>query len=390
LATLSMTRPQWETWIRSLPQPQLRQEIEREKDHLATIRNTITEVSDNINETMKEIEDEKLVNRTRRIEARKRRIEQLRRIINEWNKQINDTRAKTRRIEDLIHGLQSQIEQSQAEMRFYTYPGVSRPPWYIRADRERDVQAIRRSISAYKGHITRDSYILSKLTEFRASDLAELAANNRWLRLESSLRDRLALLNGQIEYWTQQLNDLRRNALDEDERIQFKSKYLITVKLGRVAVNYYLVIDAGEKEYEYRRKGGGKVHVKRKYPKGQFQAWLDVDSFIDGDGEIEADKDPFLTLDGVMRKDVADEFMELFNLKDVDMLDLTLGIVSNIVDSQDLGKPPFKLRVERTVQGAPGGQGSWGQQIEEYLMTTEEYDRFTANMTEYREALRNL
>lgn len=168
-------------------------------------------------------------------------------------------------------------------------------------------------------------------------------------------------------------------------------------ELGRVSLNLYLIIEAGEHEYprqperyyHYRKPRPRRVRVKRPYPKGAFQSWLECDAFLDSvTREILQDEEPFPTLLTLMREDVAREFEEEFSLSHVDPDTLTLGEVSEIASPEEIGKPPYKIRVERTVEARPGE--TWSTPVERYLLTDEEYDELTKDMKQYRKALEEM
>lgn len=165
-------------------------------------------------------------------------------------------------------------------------------------------------------------------------------------------------------------------------------------ELNRVSLNLYLIVEAGEREYPrkpgayyvYRKPRPRRVRVKRKYPKGAFQSWLECDAFLDPETrEILQEEEPFPTLLSLMRGEVAREFEEEFSLSRVDSDTLTLGEVSEIARPEEIGKPPYKIRVERTVEAKP--RESWSTPVEAYLLTDEEYDRLTETMAQYRKHL---
>lgn len=88
----------------------------------------------------------------------------------------------------------------------------------------------------------------------------------------------------------------------------------------------------------------------------------------------------------LIREDVAREFMEEFNLPRVDPENLTIGIVSDVASPTEIGKPPYKDKIERTEEFEDG----WSVSVETYLMSDGEYERLTSGMTQYREYLEKM
>jgi len=381
---LSLPRSEFISWVRSLSQEQLKDEIQREKTDQANRQQTLIEIKNRIAETEEAIRKEKLQDKADRIEARKRRLDELRKILLEFNRQIGTQRERRKAYQDLRDQAQDELAQEIANATWMGWraflPGV-----------EQRKQMLRRREAAYRGLMNQEQNLLDQLIEFRASTMGELAAVTKELRKETTLQERLFSLLGSIAFWKESQRNLQATITEEAWRIEYKLTLIVTAGVvQRVEVNYYLIIDAGEKEYEFRKPNGRKVNVKRKYPKGAFQAYLQVDSMVNANnGELDVGSDPLATLDGVMRKEVvrlweAKPVDGGFSLKDIDMNDLTFGVVSKIPSSLDKGKPPFTLRIERTTEDGE----AWSREVNEWVLTYAEYDNLTRNMTEYRNALR--
>lgn len=391
-----MTRPDFINWVRTLTQEQLKQEIERERDDQENRQRTLGEVQDRIAGLRRQLREERLTDKTDVIEARRTRIEQLRRVIAEFNKQIEEQKKRVAHYKRLYDEAQAALASLSTNITWESF---------LPHNQQRR-ETLRRRVAAYRGLVNSEQDLLDRLTAFRTSSVAEFAALNRWLRTEVTLQERLNSILGSIEFWSNNEREIRATIEEEAWRISYKLTLVVEGRLQRITVNYYIIIEEGEHDYprdpsrRYRRKGGVAYRNKVRYPKGAFQAYLECDAFVEN-GSPREDKEPFPSLDRLMRVDVIEEFQKEFKnptrdgsnpYESEDLKyhfmpgDLTLGIVSIRPKSEEVGKPPFKLYLERMSEG----RGGWVKGVEEYLMTIEEYDRFTANMVEYRAALRRM
>ena len=385
-----MSDATFRAYIDGLNIVQLRREIEIEEQAQAQRQHTLKDVEKAHEEILQTILDEKLLGIEERLKRRRERIEQLLRIIQNWNTEIDIVKDRIKGYDTIINSILRDIAINE---RRTADPFLG----FIERDIARTVaRNIRRSESAYRGHRTRQQTILTQLTRLRASTVAELGAQSKWMKKELPLEDRLNGLRRRATFLSNQIKELLGAIQQEERRLEYKHSKLPPQRLERIHLNYYLIIQEGE--HIYPRDGGyyvytrgrtgvRKTRTRRKYPKGRFQAWIECDSFIDPDtGAIKQNDDPFLTLDGVMRKTIVDLLMEVFSVPNIDLNSLTLGTVSETGLLTEIGKPPFIERVERTVDDGE----DYGQDINRYIMTVTAYDSLTRNMTEYREALRRI
>jgi len=256
------------------------------------------------------------------------------------------------------------------------------------------------------GKMRGEQDLVDTLVSFRNETQGTMGGITAALNKEIPLQERLYSLLGSINFWRESERNLNATIAEEAWRIEYKLTLVVEGQLQRITVNYYIIIEENTHDYprdpnrSYRRKGGARYRNRVHYPKGAFQAYLECDAFVEG-GTPKEDKEPFKSLDAVMREDVAGEFMDEFKNPTIDGAtnyrqndleldprgrDFTMGIVSIRPKGEEIGKPPFKLYIERMSEG----KGGWNIAVEEYLMSIEEYDRFTANMTEYRAALRRI
>jgi hypothetical protein len=136
-------------------------------------------------------------------------------------------------------------------------------------------------------------------------------------------------------------------------------------ELRRLETNLYCIIEQKEKRYYYRRRW-----IRRKYPKGRFQAWYQHDAYVDPEtGEVKTDVEPYPSNIAKMRGDFVEELAEKFYAF-IREEDITVG-ESNITGlDEDLGKPIKKVLIERTVEEAPPGYyptRTWQESLEKWL-----------------------
>jgi len=372
--------------LENLTYEELLEEIKREESEQEDRRSLLTSILLRREEILKSIQDERLKKPEERAKARREKLEQLRRTLVEWNRQIARTNESLKRLERRVEELENLLAYHEARLL----------TWFIstfeRAYTRDRIRAIRRSISAYRGHITRRSRLLEHLRHSRATTIAEIASHTRWLRREDTLLERIKTLESLLDYWIGRARSITEEIESEAKRLEFKYSLIL---LRRVSVALYLIIEGGE--HYYPRDGGyytyynpakGKLrHVRQKvkYPKGRFQAIVECDAFADPrTGQIKTDTDPFLTLEPIIRQDVAEELSEEFNMS-IPPETLTLGVASPIPREEELGKPPFKVSISRTDEET--GK-EWKFRVETYLMSDEEYEALTRGMKAYRERLR--
>jgi len=340
-----------------LSHSELKLEIEREEVELGELYTSLYDADNRLGELEEQIDDESRREEAQRWLGRQRTIQRLRSRI----------ASRQSRIDDL----------TQKALGFERMPTIiSVVNRYIRLE---VAASLWRTVASLQGWQTREQ--------------RSLAAYEGWQTREAPLTERLRQLLGERAKWKREADGLASRIKVEEAQIAYKKQILPKVKLSRVTIALYLIIEAGEHEYprdEGRRYIYRKPHYRStrnmvRYPKGRFQSILQCDSFIDPEtGELRTDIDPFKTLEGVMRHEVADEFIEEFSLKELNPDTLTLGVVSIVAGEEEIGKPPFKLYISRTDEES--GK-DWRTTINKYLMSQAEYRRLINDMKEYLDAL---
>jgi hypothetical protein len=348
--------PEWKEQIQALSYSELKAEIGREETELGELYQSLYDADERLGEVEEQVRAESQRDEAQRWLGRQRNIQRLRTRIAERQRQIDDL--------------------TQKALGFERMPSlISIVQRYIRLE---VAASLWRTVNALQGWQTREQ--------------RSLASYQGWQTREAPLTERLRQLLGERAKWKREADTLATRIKVTEAQIAYKKEILPKVKLSRVSIALYLIIESGE--HTYPRDGGHytlhRPHFRRvrhnvKYPKGKFQSILQCDSFIDpGTGELRTDIDPFRTLEGVMRAEVADEFIEEFSLKEMNPDDLTLGVVNIVAGEEEIGKPPFKLYISRTDEET--GR-DWRTTINKYLMLQAEYRSLIKDMKEYIEAL---
>jgi hypothetical protein len=258
--------------LKELTPSELVEEIRRERSLQEERRRTLQELEARIAESKAKLEEERLRRPEERAEARRRRIEELRRILAAWDREIESVRRRIAELQAAVAELERRIGEEEARVRDVTLPVEVR-----RAALE-NIRRLVASRRAYEGHITRlrallegdpRTGILGMLT-FRRLTVAELAAQERWLRAEAAAAERIRLHLENIRVWTEQAERLRAEIAREEERLKAKLKLL--PRLHRVKIRLYAVIQGEELDY----------------PR-VFQAWYDVDAILGPEARIDWD-----------------------------------------------------------------------------------------------------
>ncbi len=188
----------------------------------------------------------------------------------------------------------------------------------------------------------------------------------------------------------------------EIKTAQDKISRKVTVELKRVQLNAYVVIEEREKTYYKRRrsertarKHGKYVKVTVRYPKGRFQSWFECDSWVIPDTEtVLLEREPTYTLiKEYVIPHVNDELAEKFNILPFTPESFTFGETSTILSDEDLGKPPVKIKVERTVEDVKPEhtiKNPWEEIVSEEILTQEDYNRLVSDYPDYVEELKRL
>lgn len=180
-------------------------------------------------------------------------------------------------------------------------------------------------------------------------------------------------------------------------------KRKVVSELRRVELNLYVIIEERVKVYERayapgEKRSHGKT-VKRYYPKGRFQCIYQIDAFVEPNTDtVLSEQDPLrYFLDPASRnniiQDAIDHLFEYFTVSFVPH-QFTIGVTSLMAPKGDRGRPPKIISVARSVEGlVPSGaspQKSWGENLDEFIMSQLEYNAIIEPMTEYVEELKRL
>ena len=143
------------------------------------------------------------------------------------------------------------------------------------------------------------------------------------------------------------------------------------------------------------RKHGKYVTVTVRYPRGRFQAWFQIDAWVIPEtGTVLDELDPTYTLiKQYVIPHINDEFADEFHLLPFDPKDFTIGTTSTILDDEDLGKPPIKVKVERTVENVKPYhtiKKPWEKTVSEEILEQEAYNRIVSAYPHYVEELKRL
>jgi len=349
--------PEWKEQMQLLSHSELKSEIEREEIGLGELYTSLYDADESLGEVEEQLRAESQKDEARMWLSRERAIQ--------W---LNIKMAeRQKRIDELTR---SALEYERMP------PIISVVNRYIRLE---VAASLWRTVSALEGRQTRHR--------------RSRASYRGWQKKKAPLTERLRQLLGERTRWKMEADGLASRIKVEEAQIAYKRGILPKVKLSRVTIALYLIVESGSHEYPrdpgrryiYRKPQYRSIRQNVKYPKGRFQSVLQCDSFIDPNtGELRTDIDPFRTLEGVMKAEVADEFIEEFSLRELNPDTLTLGVVSIVAGEEEIGKPPFKLYISRTDEES--GK-DWRTTINKYLMLQPEYRVLIKDMKEYLEAL---
>jgi hypothetical protein len=168
----------------------------------------------------------------------------------------------------------------------------------------------------------------------------------------------------------------------------------VRTELKRVELNFYIIIAGGTKTYRIRRKSeaqakkhGRYVTVTRKYPRGRFQAWIELDCWVITDiDNILWETDPAHAMIPFIIQEVNDELVDLFHVLPFGREMFTIGETSTILGDEDIGKPPKKIKVERTVEKPETDESPsepWETKPQTPIMSQKQYNSLVAGMTDY-------
>jgi len=123
--------------------------------------------------------------------------------------------------------------------------------------------------------------------------------------------------------------------------------------------------------------------------------WVQLDAWVIPDtGTVLLERDPTYTLiKEYVIPHVNDELAEKFNILPFTLESFTFGETSTILSDEDLGKPPVKIKVERTVEDVKPEhtiKNPWEEIVSEEILTQEDYNRLVSDYPDYVEELKRL
>lgn len=181
---------------------------------------------------------------------------------------------------------------------------------------------------------------------------------------------RIRHLERSVAWWSGRCRTLEsriRSKREELARLEAEFKRKIPPPpippVQRVETNFYLIIEEKEKMYIYPRPTGRRW---RRYPKGAFNARFQSDATIDPTGKVIISDEDMKLMKMSMVYELETEFEVL-----VDAGDITVGESNVIPAPEEIGKPPYKVSISRTVEKpVPTGyfpREDWEKTVGEYL-----------------------
>ena len=237
-----------------------------------------------------------------------------------------------------------------------------------------------------------------RLQEYREQQEKVIAELWRITERRLSIQGEITKLKERISKIEKQTSELKEQIAKLEEEISRK----VIVQLKRIETNLYVIIDEGVKTYrkprkspETARKHGKYVTVTVRYPRGAFQAWIQLDAWVIPEtGTVLDELEPTNTL---LREYVIPhvnrEFEEEFHVLPFRTEDFVRGETSTILGDEDLGKPPIKVKVERTVEDVKPEhtiKNPWEETVSEEILTQEDYNKIVSDYPDYVEELKRL
>ena len=237
-----------------------------------------------------------------------------------------------------------------------------------------------------------------RLQEYREQQEKVIAELWRITERRLSIQGEITKLKERISKIEKQTSELKEQIAKLEEEISRK----VIVQLKRIEMNCYVIIEEGERTYiklrkkeSTARKHGRHVTVTIKYPRGAFQCWFHIDSWVIPEtGTVLVELEPTRTLirEYVIPR-INEEFEEEFHILRFDPAEFTIGETSTILGDEDLGKPPIKVKVERTVEDVKPYhtfKDSWEKAVHEEILTQEAYNKIVSAYPHYVEELKRL
>jgi len=308
--------------------------------------------------------------------------------------------AELRRLEAQLNSLREKLTRIETE--------EYNPLWRVNvrlARRIRDWEARLREYEARLAELRRIGWVyLHRRERTEYQDLLYRLIPRARTRLEE-LHEAQEKVIAELWRITEELASLREEIASLEARIKEVEEEIrrkVVVELRRVELNAYIIIQEGEKTYRERRKSlatarkhGKYVTVTVRYPRGRFQAWFQIDAWVIPEtGTVLDELDPTYTLiKQYVIPHINDEFADEFHLLPFDPKDFTIGTTSTILDDEDLGKPPIKVKVERTVENVKPYhtiKKPWEKTVSEEILEQEAYNRIVSAYPHYVEELKRL
>jgi len=238
--------PEWKDQMQALSYSELKSEIEREETELGELYQSLYDADERLGDAEDQIDVESRRDEAQRWLGRQRTIQRLRTRIAERQRRIDDLTQKAlgfERMPTLISVVERYIRLEVAASLWRTVSALM--GWQTRQQR---------SLTAYQGWQTREAPLTERLRQL-------LADRAKWKREADTLATRIKVTEAQIAY---------------------KKEILPKVKLSRVSIALYLIIEGGEhtyprdegRRYIYRKPHYRSTRNRVRYPKGRFQSIL--------------------------------------------------------------------------------------------------------------------
>ena len=199
---------------------ELSDEIKREEEALARHRATLSEATRHAEEIRRAIEEEKLAYWEDRYRTRIKRIEELERVLSEYDLQVRRQEERVRRREETIQTLEASIAfQSRRLLTAWLSPTE-------RFITREVITRLRRSLTAHRGWLTRETRTLESLKRFREWIRRRIAGYKAWQVREEPLLKRLEELRTALATTTAEIERFKAEITAEEAKLEEKRKYL--------------------------------------------------------------------------------------------------------------------------------------------------------------------
>lgn len=195
-------------------------EIKREEELLRGFRDLLAEAETRRAETERAMAEERLLYRGERFQARARRIAEVERAVAEYDRQITVTEGEVRRRAEMVRSIEEAIGLHEKRLLLPLISAIER---FITRE---TIARLRRSLAAYRGHLTRQTRILETLRSLREWSARRIRSLRTWQTIEEPYVTRLTELRLDLERWSSEIAKLRETIPREEARLQQKRRYL--------------------------------------------------------------------------------------------------------------------------------------------------------------------